>query len=263
MRSRLLASDGDECRSSPSASSISRSASERREDPLPARPRAVRPTMMCAHPVRAGEVESAGTGSRACKPDHLRAQLARLLDVGEQVRCASASMRQGPPRGLDVDHEPVGVEAPGHARAAAQERQAVRRVGGHGRPSPARPMGAARTGAAAPWRRRCARGSRPPRAGPARAASRGCRAEEVLERPGDFVGRVDLARAQPLEQILDGRGRGSRSDRPARGSVSGTVSRTITPVSRSTQPVQAISRCWMLSAPITLMPCSRRSSTSW
>ena len=28
--------------------------------------------------------------------------------------------------------------------------------------------------------------------------------EEVLERPGDLVGRVDLAGAQPLEQVLDG-----------------------------------------------------------
>ena len=47
-------------------------------------------------------------------------------------------------------------------------------------------------------------GSRPPRAAPARAASaRLLVLEEVLQRPGDLLGGVDLSGLQPLEQILD------------------------------------------------------------
>ena len=68
--------------------------------------------------------------------------------------------------------------------------------------------------------------------------------EEILQRPRDLVRRVDLPGPQPLLQILDRRSRFTTWSACLR-KLSGTVSRTATPVTRSTRSFR-LSRCCTL-----------------
>jgi hypothetical protein len=83
--------------------------------------------------------------------------------------------------------------------------------------------------------------------------------EEVLERPLYALGWIDLAAAQPFAQSVHGQ---VHVDELRLAYHAGSVSRTFTPVAYSTKSLM-LSRCWMLSVEITLMPAARISSTSW
>ena len=85
--------------------------------------------------------------------------------------------------------------------------------------------------------------------------------EEVLQRPGDLVGGVDLPGLQPLEQILDRQVQVDDLVGLLEEAVRHGLAH-VTPVTRSTRSFR-LSRCWMLKAPMTLMPASSSSSTSW
>ena len=82
--------------------------------------------------------------------------------------------------------------------------------------------------------------------------------EEVVERGRHALRRIDLARAQALDERL----RREVDDHDlvglARGRASGTVSRTRTPVSSATWSLR-LSRCWTLTVENTSMPASSTS----
>ena len=167
-------------------------------------------------------------------------------------RCASASICSGDSlRRLDEDDEPVGAEPAGQARALAHQRAAARR-----RRRQADHHAAARAGGRALL-------GRPDRAGDDRPRARALDAlghlaqrelaqvgevlllEEVLQRPGDLVG----ARRSCPARRRSCRSSTARSRLTTWSAclrkLSGTVSRTATPVARSTTSFR-LSRCWTL-----------------
>src|SRR5438067_12743762 len=104
------------------------------------------------------------------------------------------------PGRLDVDDAPVGIEAPRHARSAGEQRLRPRRVGGEADQHPTRgadlALGRSASGSrAVEALRHLAQGKLTQR-GEVRVL------EEVLERPGDLVARVDLSLLQALLQVL-------------------------------------------------------------
>ena len=221
---------------------------------------------MSPTPCERAKSRIAATGSAALQAHDLRAELARHLDVREQVALRLRVDAVGRLAGrLDVDHEPIGVEPPGHARAAAQQR--LRRAADTTTCTPSRARrrlaGARARPSVCAWPAPRVRAlSATSRSASSRSVDRFSVLEEVRERPRDLVGGVDLAGPQPLEQVLDREVEVHDLVGLLEEACRARVSRTTTPVARSTRSFR-LSRCWMLRAPITLMPASSSSSTSW
>ena len=174
-----------------------------------------RPRTMWPTPCERAKSSSAAAGSSPLRRTTSAPSSRAFSMLASRWRCASASMRCGASlRRLDVDHEPVGVEPARQARAAAQQRRRARRERRHADHHPPE-LGAlvcAASGALARAGR--ARAARAAGAGAVQALGHLAQRqlaqggqvvvhEEVLQRPGDLVGGVDLAALQPLQQILD------------------------------------------------------------
>ena len=173
----LRRSSDTTCTSKPLASRTSRSGIDRPERCLQ-HGWCDRPTTMWPTLCERAKSRMASTGSASLQAHHLGAQLARMLDVGQQVALGLGVDLVGRLlRRLDEDHEPVGVEPAGQPRALAQQRRAPGATPTTGRPSPGC-RGPGRCGCPARARLRAgrrwpARRSRPPRAAPARAGGPG------------------------------------------------------------------------------------------
>ena len=136
----------------------------------------------------------------------------------------------------------------------------ARRIATTCTPSPGRRSAAALGSSAWRSRRTVARSrlSATSRSASSRSVARFSSLEEVLQRPGHLVRSRRSSPPQPLVAGPPPRGPGSPPGRRVFRKLSGMVSRTATPVARSTRSLR-LSRCCTLKAPMTLMPASSSS----
>ena len=99
------------------------------------------------------------------------------------------------------------------------------------------------------------------RSATSRSADRFSIRKKLLSAGVDSLGRVDLARAQALEQRLGGEVNHHDLVGPARGRRRGSSPAPVTPVSSATRSLSD-SRCWTLSVESTSIPAASTSSTS-